>query len=261
MRFRIGPMKITAHSLRAFFAIAAATVSAIFVISSLKANPAHEHANSAHAYQTPAVDSAQQLAVLSPVQQMFDGMSKRDAAAIKKPVLAGGVMVLMRDGKPTRMTFEEFADREVNRELRKSKSEFTIRSSGSTTTSLWCGLPLNFWSMARWTTAELTCSTSFVSTVSGSLPVLQTQAAKIAVPQVDLTALHGSFSLADDHRVMVVESFCDGQGETLTSRARVWRITPVKNSDESLRNSPCNPFQISIQSETFLAFVRINKCG
>jgi hypothetical protein len=104
-------MKITSHSLRAFFAIAAATVSAIFVISSLKANPAHEHANSARAYQTPAVDSAQHQAVLSPVQQMFDGMSKRDAAAIKKPVLSGGVMVLMRDGKPTRMTFEEFADR------------------------------------------------------------------------------------------------------------------------------------------------------
>jgi hypothetical protein len=42
---------------------------------------------------------------------MFDGMSKRDAAAIKAPVLPGGMMVLMRDGKPTRITFEEFADR------------------------------------------------------------------------------------------------------------------------------------------------------
>lgn len=41
---------------------------------------------------------------------MFDGMSKRDAAAIKKPLLAGGTLVLMRDGKPVRMTFEEFAD-------------------------------------------------------------------------------------------------------------------------------------------------------
>jgi hypothetical protein len=38
-------------------------------------------------------------------------MSKRDAALIKKPVLAGGTMVLMRDGKPTQMTFEDFATR------------------------------------------------------------------------------------------------------------------------------------------------------
>jgi hypothetical protein len=42
---------------------------------------------------------------------MFDGMSKRDAATIKKPLLSGGTMVLMRDGKPTQMTFEDFADR------------------------------------------------------------------------------------------------------------------------------------------------------
>jgi hypothetical protein len=41
---------------------------------------------------------------------MFDGMAKRDAAAIKKPLLPGGGMVLMRDGKPTKMTFDAFAD-------------------------------------------------------------------------------------------------------------------------------------------------------
>jgi putative lumazine-binding protein len=52
-----------------------------------------------------------QQAVLAPVMAMFDGMAKRDAAAIKKPLLAGGSMVLMRDGKPTQMTFEAFADR------------------------------------------------------------------------------------------------------------------------------------------------------
>ncbi|MDT8069299.1 MAG: nuclear transport factor 2 family protein [Terriglobia bacterium] len=50
-------------------------------------------------------------AVLAPVKALFDGMAKRDAAAVKKPLLAGGSMVLMRDGKPVRMTFEEFADR------------------------------------------------------------------------------------------------------------------------------------------------------
>jgi hypothetical protein len=49
-------------------------------------------------------------AVLAPIHAMFDGMSKRDAAAIKAPTLPGGVMVLMRDGKPEQMTFEAFAD-------------------------------------------------------------------------------------------------------------------------------------------------------
>jgi hypothetical protein len=55
--------------------------------------------------------TAEEEAVLAPIQAMFDGMTKRDAAAIKEPTLPGGVMVLMRDGKPTQMTFEEFATR------------------------------------------------------------------------------------------------------------------------------------------------------
>jgi len=50
-------------------------------------------------------------AVLTPIRAMFDGMSKRDAAAMKAPTLPGGTMVLMRDGKPTQMTLEAFADR------------------------------------------------------------------------------------------------------------------------------------------------------
>jgi Putative lumazine-binding len=49
--------------------------------------------------------------VLAPIKAMFDGMAKRDAAAIKEPTLPGGTMVLMRDGKPTQITFEAFADR------------------------------------------------------------------------------------------------------------------------------------------------------
>jgi hypothetical protein len=53
----------------------------------------------------------EEQAVLAPVEAMFDGMSKRDATAIKKPLLPGGTMVLMRDGKPTQMTFDAFADR------------------------------------------------------------------------------------------------------------------------------------------------------
>jgi hypothetical protein len=53
----------------------------------------------------------EEQAVLVPVKAMFDGMAKRDAAAIKEPLLPGGTMVLMRDGKPVQMTLEAFADR------------------------------------------------------------------------------------------------------------------------------------------------------
>jgi hypothetical protein len=53
----------------------------------------------------------EEQAVLAPVRAMFDGMAKRDAAAIKEPLLPGGTMVLMRDGKPTQMTLEAFAER------------------------------------------------------------------------------------------------------------------------------------------------------
>src|SRR5882724_7742510 len=63
-------------------------------------------------HATPAdADTTNDQAVLAPIQAMFAGMSARDAAAIKKPTLPGGVMVLMRDGKPTQMTFEDFATR------------------------------------------------------------------------------------------------------------------------------------------------------
>lgn len=55
--------------------------------------------------------SAEEQAVLTPIRAMFEGMSKRDAAAIKAPTLPGGTMVLMRDGKPSQMTFEAFAER------------------------------------------------------------------------------------------------------------------------------------------------------
>jgi Putative lumazine-binding len=60
-------------------------------------------------HATPADTSDQ--AVLAPIQAMFAGMSARDAAAIRKPTMPGGVMVLMRDGKPMQMTFEDFATR------------------------------------------------------------------------------------------------------------------------------------------------------
>ena len=55
--------------------------------------------------------SAEEQAVLAPIQAMFDGMSKRDATAIKAAAIPGATMVLMRDGKPTQMSLEAFADR------------------------------------------------------------------------------------------------------------------------------------------------------
>jgi hypothetical protein len=61
--------------------------------------------------QTLHAVTPEEQAVLAPVQAMFNGMTKRDAAAIKEPLLPGGSMVLMRDGNPTQMTFEAFADR------------------------------------------------------------------------------------------------------------------------------------------------------
>jgi len=50
-------------------------------------------------------------ALLAPINAMFAGMTARDAAAIKLPGIPGATMVLMRDGKPTQMTIEAFADR------------------------------------------------------------------------------------------------------------------------------------------------------
>ena len=50
-------------------------------------------------------------AVLAPIHAMFDGMAHRDAAAIKAPALPGSILILMRDGKPAKMTIEDFADR------------------------------------------------------------------------------------------------------------------------------------------------------
>lgn len=53
----------------------------------------------------------EELAVLAPIQALFDGMTKRDAGAIQQPLLPGGSLVLMRTGKPSQMTFAAFAER------------------------------------------------------------------------------------------------------------------------------------------------------
>lgn len=60
----------------------------------------------------PAVaQSAEEQAVLAPIQAMFAGMAQRNAQAILAPTLPGGVMVLMRNGKPVQMPFSSFAER------------------------------------------------------------------------------------------------------------------------------------------------------
>lgn len=53
----------------------------------------------------------EEQAVLAPVQAMFDGMAHRDPSAVRAPLLPGGSLVLMRDGQPVRMSFDDFATR------------------------------------------------------------------------------------------------------------------------------------------------------
>ncbi len=114
-RVRIGPMKIIFRSQLSFFSIMVATAFAVFLISSFPAATARTSTGSGTGSglgrDISSVDSAEEQAVLAPITQLFDGMAKRDAAASKKPLLSGGTMVLMRDGKPTQMTFEDFANR------------------------------------------------------------------------------------------------------------------------------------------------------
>jgi Putative lumazine-binding len=56
------------------------------------------------------VAGPQDSPVLAPIHAMFKGMTERDPEAIKAAALPGTLMVLMRDGKPTQMTIEVFAD-------------------------------------------------------------------------------------------------------------------------------------------------------
>jgi hypothetical protein len=111
MQVRIAPMKTISHSLLSFAFVAIATVPAVSLVSSLPAATPYAPTASKLAHKVPATETSEQQAVMAPIDQMFDGMSKRDAATIKKPLLSGGSMVLMRDGKPTQMTFEDFAER------------------------------------------------------------------------------------------------------------------------------------------------------
>src|SRR6476619_944950 len=87
------------HRLHLFLLLAIATAAGFLVNSLHAATPRSAEAS-----------TQEEQAVMAPIAAMFDGMAKRDAAAIRKPLLPGGSMVLMRDGKPTQMTFDAFAD-------------------------------------------------------------------------------------------------------------------------------------------------------
>src|SRR5262249_59192646 len=97
-------MKTNFRSLFLFISIAVATTSAVVLISSLHAATTPPTNRSLLGRAIPSVDSVEQQAVLAPIAQMFDGMEKRDAAAIKTPLLSGGTMALMKDSQPTQMT-------------------------------------------------------------------------------------------------------------------------------------------------------------
>jgi hypothetical protein len=83
------PASVRLHSI-----LFAAAISA-FVLVSLPLHAA-----------TPEED-----AVLAPVNALFAGMHQRDAAAIKASAMPGTSLILMRDGKPSQMSIEAFADR------------------------------------------------------------------------------------------------------------------------------------------------------
>lgn len=83
--------------------------------------------------------SVEEQAVLAPIHAIFDGMSKRDAAAIKAPTLPGGTMVLMRNDTPAQMTFDAFAKGVGKPSKTQIEERIHIGSCGSTTISPWCG--------------------------------------------------------------------------------------------------------------------------
>lgn len=99
-------MNIFRPSLFVFF-LATATIS-VFLMPSLEAG------------------TTEQQAVLAPVMALFDGMAKHDPQAIKKPLLTGGTMVLMRDGKPIQMTSKRLRSGWESRGRLTLRREFII---------------------------------------------------------------------------------------------------------------------------------------
>ena len=81
-------MKIILRPLLLSFFITVAAAFAVFLTSPLHTATAQAPTGSGR--DIPWVDSAEQQAALAPITQLFDGMTKRDAAMIKRPLLSGG---------------------------------------------------------------------------------------------------------------------------------------------------------------------------
>ena len=118
-------------------------------------------------------------AVLTPIKAMFDGMTKRDAAAILDPVLPGATMVLMRDGKATQMTVQAFADRvgKPGKTHIEERIHDPLVRIDNDLAMVWA--PLTSLSTATSTTAARTSSTSFARMDVGSSRLWPTRAEKI----------------------------------------------------------------------------------
>jgi hypothetical protein len=57
------------------------------------------------------VTSAEEKAVIAPLQALLDGLAKRDKALMAAQVFPGGTATLMRNGKPLQMGFDAFVER------------------------------------------------------------------------------------------------------------------------------------------------------
>jgi hypothetical protein len=122
-------------------------------------------------------------AVMAPINAMFDGMAKRDAAAIKKPLLPGGGLVLMRDGKPTQMTFDAFADavgKPGKAQIEERIHDPLVRIDNDLAV-VWA--PFDF--------LERTCSILSAPMANGSLPTSPIPVARIVVGNNLITDEHG----------------------------------------------------------------------
>lgn len=64
----------------------------------------------AFAAHRSAATTAEEKAVIAPLQALLDGMAKHDRAAIREQLLPGGMATLLRNGQPVQMHFDSFVE-------------------------------------------------------------------------------------------------------------------------------------------------------
>jgi hypothetical protein len=64
----------------------------------------------AFAAHLAAATTAEEKAVIAPLQALLDGMAKHDRAAIREQLLPGGMATLLRNGQPVQMHFDTFVE-------------------------------------------------------------------------------------------------------------------------------------------------------